>query len=293
VIAKVRELQTQWQRHAKSQPLPRAVENAMWTNFRAAISAAMDQREEALNARNAQLEANRATREALIMGLQAVGQDAPATEIKRILAEVDSEWHKAGEAPRNQAAKLESRYRVARDKVQQYLANSAQRKWNVTCNTLVGKLALCDEIEALTLAAPADVSAIEARWAVLPALPLRWEQALQGRFKAGVEKASGDCAADRREAAASSDTLNDLLLQLESTLDIPSPAAFQAARRTLKLLWMKDAMEGRRSASPAPVDINKMTAEVLGCMHYDVEQRHRLEAIIAVLRKSGPAIDPR
>ena len=287
VITKVRELQTQWQQHAKSQPLPRAVENAMWTDFRTAISAAMDQREEAFNARNAQLEANKVAREALLARLQAVGQDAPAAEIKRILAEVDSEWRKAGEAPRNQAAKLESRYRDARDKVQQYLANSAQRKWNVTCDALVGKLALCDEIEALTLAAPADVSAIETRWAVLPALPLRWEQVLQGRFKSSVEKA-GDDNAPRQETATISNTLNDLLLQLESALDIPSPAAFQAARRTLKLLWMKDAMEGRRSASPASMDINKMTAEVFGCMHCDVEQRHRLEAIIAVLRKSGP-----
>jgi hypothetical protein len=287
VIAKVRDLQTQWQRHAKAQPLPRAVENAMWTDFRAAISAAMDQREEALNARNTQLEANKVAREALIARLQAVGQDDPAAEIKRILAEVDSEWRKAGEAPRNQAAKLESKYRDARDKVQQYLANSAQRKWNVTCDALVGKLALCDEIEALTLAAPSDVSAIEARWAVLPALPLRWEQVLQGRFKASVEKAGGDNA-PRHATAATGDALNDLLLQLESALDIPSPAAFQAARRTLKLLWMKDAMEGRRSASPVSMDINKMTAEVFGCMHYDIEQRHRLEAIIAVLRKSEP-----
>lgn len=282
LIAKIRELQAQWQLHAKSKPLPRAVENALWADFKAATSAAMNLREEAINTRTAQLDANQATREALILRLQAVAQDATAAEIKRILAEVDSEWHKAGEAPRNQAIRLEARFRDARDKVQKSLAGSALRKWNGTCDALVGKLALCEEIEALPLAAPADVSEIEARWADLPALPSHWEQVLQERFKASVEKARG------KEIATATDTLDDLLLQLESSLEIPSPAAYQAARRTLKLQWMKDAMEGRRSVSPALVDIHKMTAAVFGCMHYSVEQRHRLEAIIDLLRKSVP-----
>ncbi|MFY9328783.1 MAG: DUF349 domain-containing protein [Georgfuchsia sp.] len=279
VVAKVRELQAQWQQHAKSQPLQRAIENAMWTDFRAAIDAIMNRREEALNARTAQFEANQEVREALIVRLQAVGQDAPAAEIKRVLAEIDSEWHKAGEAPRNQAAKQESRFRDARDKVQQYLANSAQRKWHVMCDALVGKLALCDEIEALTSAVPTDITDIEARWAALPALPTRWEQSLLGRLKASCENTP---------TPANGDMLNDLLLQLETTLDIPSPDAFNAARRSLKLQWMKETMEGRRSANSTPADINEMIATVFGCMHYDVEQRHRLEAIIDVLRKSAP-----
>ncbi|CAG4884608.1 conserved protein of unknown function [Georgfuchsia toluolica] len=281
LIAKVRELQTQWQQHAKSQPLPRAVENAMWADFKAAIGAVMDRREEALNARTAQLEANRAQREALIMRLQAVGQDEAEAEIKRILAEVDSEWHQAGDVPGNQAAKLESKYRDARDKVRQYLANSAQRKWNVTCDALAGKLALCDEIEAITPAAPANIPDIEVRWAALPALPSRWEQALQERFQTGVANVGG-------ESKAPGNTLNDLLLQLEAALDIPSPAAFQAARRSLKLQLMKEALEERRPASPAPADINNLTAAVLACAHHDAEQRQRLEAVIVMLRKSTP-----
>lgn len=288
LIAKVRELQSQWQQHAKSQPLPRVVENAMWADFKAAIGAVMDRREEAHNARATQLEANQAARETLIARLQAVGQDEPEAEIKRILAEVESEWHQAGDVPGNQAAKLESKYRDARDKVRQCLANSAQRKWNVTCDALAGKLALCDEIEAITPAAPANIPDIEARWAVLPALPSRWEQALQGRFQAGVSNAGSDNAPYRGETTAPGDTLNDLLLQLESALDISSPAAFQAARRAYKLQLMKEAMEGRRPASPAPADIDNLTAAVFACAHHDAAQRQRREAIIAVLRKAGP-----
>lgn len=276
VIAKVRELQAQWQQHAKLLPLPRAVENALWADFKAATGVVMDRREEAHHARNAQLEANQAAREELIVRLRAVEPEAPAAEIKRLIAEIDAEWRKAGEAPRNQAVKLGSRYRDARDNVQHYLANSAQRKWHDTCDALASKLALCHEFEAQ---APADVADIEARWAALPALPPRWEQALQARFNTCGENAS---------AAASGETLDDQLLQLEATLDIPSPPAFQAARRMLKLQWMKEALEGRRSVSPDAAAINEMTAGVFGCRHYNAEQCQRLDAIIAVLRQSAP-----
>ena len=288
VVAKVRELQAQWQQHAKSRPLPHKVENALWADFKAATGAVMSRREEALNARNAQLEADQATREALIARLQELGQDEAPAEIKRILAAVETEWHKAGELPRDQAAKLESRFRDARDRALQYIASGAQRMWHDTCDTLVAKLALCDEIEAITPVAPASVSDIEARWAALPALPLRWEQALQARFKTSAENARGGNAPNNSDTAATGDALDDLLLQLESALDVPSPAAFHAARRSLKFLGLKNAMEGRRSASPAAADIDQMTAAAFGCRRHNIEQSHRLEAIIGALRMSAP-----
>lgn len=289
-VAKVRELQAQWQQHAKLLPLPRAVENALWAAFRAATEAVMSRREEALKARNTQQEANLAAREALIVNLQDIAEDAPAAEIKRILATVESEWHKAGSVPANLAAKLDSRFRAARDKARQYLAGSALRKWHGSCDALADKLALCAALEVLTMsspAAPVELAAIEARWAVLPALPSCWEPVLQARFKAGVEHAAGQGAPQQRDEAASG-RLDDLLLQLETALDIASPAAFQAARRSLKLLWMKAAMEERRATSSAPVDVNKTSAAVFGCTHYNAEQRQRLDAILVALRQSLP-----
>ncbi|MCX7177036.1 MAG: DUF349 domain-containing protein, partial [Proteobacteria bacterium] len=277
LMTKLRGLQSQWQSHAKSQPLPRRIENQLWAEFKAATDALMSQREAAFSARDAGLKANQAAREALVARLRELHQDTPPADIKRVVASVDTEWRKAGEAPRNLAARLESSYRAAREQALAHVAGSAQRSWNRTCDALIAKLALCQELES---AAPAMPSAdIEARWAGLPSLPSSWEGALQARYKSGGES--------RDDHGKSGATLDKLLLQLESSLDIPSPEAFQMDRRTLKLLAMKNAMEGRRSAAPATPDIETMTVTAFGCTHLDDAQRSRLDAIIAALRRSG------
>jgi len=278
LLGKLRELQNQWQSHARSQPLPRRTENLLWAEFKAATDALMNQREAAFSARDAGLKASQAAREALIARLEELHQDTPPADIKRVLAGVDTEWRKAGEAPRNQAARLESRYRAAREKALEHLAGSAQRSWHLSCDALCSKLALCEELESADPRAAADIAA---RWEGLPSLPTRWEQALQVRFKSDGDKAA------RGNQANSGEALDELLLQLESALEIPSPAAFQTARRTLKLLAMKNAMEGRRSPTSAAPDIQTMTATAFGCTHLGADQRGRLQAIIAALRKSG------
>lgn len=276
LMAKLRELQSEWQSHAKSQPLPRKIENKLWAEFKAATGALMNQREELFSARDAGFKANQTAREALIAKLEALHQDLPAADIKRLLASVDTEWRKIGEAPRNQIARLESSYRAAREQAQKYIAGSAQRSWQLTCETLLAKLALC---EALESAVPSACSTDDAgaRWDALPALPACWEQALQARYTSGGES-----------AAKNAEALDQLLLQLEFTLEIQSPAAFQAARQALKFQALKNAMEGRRSAAPAWPDIEKMTAAAIGYTQPSPDQLSRLQSIIAALRGTVP-----
>ncbi len=272
MMVKLRELQTEWQVHAKSQPLPRKTENQLWSEFKAATDALMSQREAAFSVRDAEYKANQGVREALIERLEALHPDTTPAEIKRTLASVESEWNKAGEAPRSQAARLDASYRAAREAAQAHIAGSAQRSWQQICDALSAKLALCAEMEATT-----PTAELEARWNALPALPTLWEQALQVRYKSE--------GSDTKAAA----TLDQLLLQLESSLDIPSPAAFQLARRTLKLMAMKNAMEERRSATPGWQEIEKMTAAALRVRSANEDQQHRLASIIAALRKAKPA----
>ena len=281
MMAKLRELQSQWQSHAKSLPLLRKIENKLWAEFKAATDALMGQREAAFSARDAEFKANQAAREGLIAQLEALHQDTPAADIKRVLASVDSEWRKAGEAPRNQAAGLESRYRAARERAQEHVSGSARRSWQLTCDALRAKVALCEELESAAPSSPLAADT-EARWNALPALPTGWQQALQARYKSGGEVPGGS------NSPRGGEPLDQLLLQLESALEIPSPAAFQAARQMLKLQAMKNAMEGRKPATPAWPDIEKMTATAIGFTHLTTDQRSRLHAVIAALRKSGP-----
>ena len=267
-MAKLRELQSQWQAHAKAQPLPRKVENQLWGEFKAAADELMSRREAAMDARDAGFKANQEVREALIARLDALHADTPPADIKRLLASVESEWLKAGEAPRNQAARLESGYRAAREKAQHYVAGSAQRSWQLVCAALQNKLALCAELE--TAATP---EGLEARWQAQPVLPAAWEQALQRRFTAGGTKGG--------------EALDQLLLQLESLLEIPTPEAYQMARRALKFLAMKTAMEGRQQAGPVWPEIEKITAAAIGCSAPSDQQSARLNSIIGALSRSG------
>ncbi len=280
VIAKVRELQAEWQREAKAMPLARNVENAVWTAFKAATDAVFTQRDAAFNARDAELKASKTVREELIAKVAALNESTSVAEIKRTLMETDTAWRKAGEAPRADATKLDSQFRAAREAAQKLIASSAQRIWDAKCLALNAKLALCEELENTAAA-----ENIDERYQAISALPNVWEQALAARLAlANARAKSGNAATSDLSAAVKMQEAQKLtLLQLESALDIASPAQFQAARRDLKLRAMKMAMEGKASANTNP-GVDKLTADALGFSHLDTASRERLSAILVALR---------
>ena len=274
VITKVRQLQTEWQTHAKALPLIRQVENALWTQFKAATDAVFTQRDEMHAARDGEFKANQATREALIARLAGLGADTAATEIKRTIAEVDTEWRKCGDAPRAEAVRIEAQFRAARDTAQQYLAGSAKRGWHNICDALDTKLALCVGMESATNQEDAAL-----RWASLPVLPAGWEKALSGRFENAQNGTAADDGADE-----ASEAIATQLLQLESALEIDSQPAFQGARRELKLRAMKAAIEGRQSASITNADIERWLGEVIAQSYVDAISSERIATILAAVR---------
>ncbi len=280
VITKVRELQTEWQAHAKSLPLMRQVENALWNQFKTATDAVFTQRDAIHTARDAEFKANQVTREALIARLAALTADTPAGEIKRTVSDVDSEWRKCGDAPRAESAKLDAKFRTARDTAQQYLAGSAKRGWHNVCDALDAKLALCVEVESA--AVPDDVSA---RWAALPALPTVWEKALSARLAAAPNaQTSKDADIDEELEEERLETAAMQILQLEAALDLDSPPAFQAARRDLKLRAMKAAIEARQSVTITNADIERLLGDVIAQPRMDATSIGRINNILAAIR---------
>ena len=281
LVARVRELQSEWQREVKSLPLGRRLDNALWQQFKAATDALFAQREAAANARDGEFKTHQAQRLALIARLREIPADAAAAaDIRRHVSTIEQEWRQAGEVARSEAGKLESQFRAARETALSHIEGGKQRLWQAGCDALVQQLALCSELETLGSAAPVD--AIEARWATRAALPKRWAQALDQRYQAAVAQAASGATA-RPEAAA----LDALLLQLEAGLDLPSPEAFQAARRELKLRALKNALETRQSATLTPSGIDQLVAAALAQAPAEAQQNQRLQAIIAALRAGG------
>ena len=87
---------------------------------------------------------------------------------------------------------------------------------------------------------------------------------------------------------ANAESFDDLLLKLELALGIASPASAEGARRTLKLLAMKNALEGRKSVAPTPPDLAKLCNDAFGWANITTDQSARLDAVISALRLAGP-----
>lgn len=270
-IPRVRELQAEWQQHARTLPLTRAVESALWARFKAATDAVFAQREAAFSAREAELAANLAAREALLERLSAISRDTPAAEIERTLAEVDRAWRLAVELPRGAAGAIDARFRAARAAAVQCLDDGAQVRWQAQCETLAAKLALCEEREQ----ASTGDGDLAQRWAAHDVLPASWEQALAQRWSRPTEP-----------GPLSEPALDELLLQLEAALDLPSAPEWLAARRELKLRAMKDALEGREQPQLGAARHAQWLAAVLRQSSTTSAQRARLHALVAALRKA-------
>ncbi|MEI6738250.1 MAG: DUF349 domain-containing protein, partial [Pseudomonadota bacterium] len=242
-INKIRELQTEWQQHAKGLPLQRNVENRLWSEFKTATDAIFQARDAANAARDATFQANAIIRDELIARLHVLTADSPPAEIKKVIAEVDTAWRRAGEAPRSLASKLDKRFRTARDAALQFSTGSAKRTWLRTCESVAVKLALSIAAESSS-GLTADI--VEERWCAAIALPPIWEKPLRTRL---------DRALAGQPIMAT--TMDDELLRLEAALEIESPQAFTQARREMKLRAMKNAIEARQKVTVTNADIEQ------------------------------------
>jgi hypothetical protein len=261
-IAKVRALQADWQQHAKSLPLARQQENRLWADFKAATDAVFKARDAISAARDQEFKSHLEARDKLIATLLALDEDTPPAEVRKTMNEVDTAWRKAGEAPRNIAAKIDAKFRAARDRARDLVAGSAKRSWSKVCDALDAKIALCAAVES------GSATNVDEDWAALTTLPAAWEAALTARRAATPAKAD----------VASS------MLKLEAALDLASPPAFQAARQQMKLLAMKQAIEARQAVVVSSADIERWVADAIGSPPADAAANARLRAILNGLR---------
>ena len=270
----VRDLQTQWQDQARQLPLPRGLENALWARFKAATDAVFAQREASLAARDAELAANLAHAESLVARLQALTEASAQSELEATLQEVDRAWRQGGELPRGAGQALEPRYRTARDRAWALASRAQQQHWLAQCSALAAKLQLCHEQESAAPTASA-LPELEARWAALPPLPAAWEQPVTQRW---LRKAPA--------AALSQQALEDLLLRLEMALGLPATEQQQAARQSLKLRALKEAMEGRSATANGPAQQLGWWQSVLKQPGLQAEQQQRLQALLTALQQA-------
>jgi hypothetical protein len=81
---------------------------------------------------------------------------------------------------------------------------------------------------------------------------------------------------------------DDLLLQLETALDLPATPEQQDARRQLKLRMLKDTLEGRADASHGPR--SDLLLAALRQRGLTPPQQQRLQTLLAALRGATPGL---
>jgi hypothetical protein len=291
VLDKVRALQSQWQAHAKALTLPRRDENKLWTAFKTATDAIFAARDAARAGKEAEFSARIKAREEIIERLVALPPAGTAPEIKRAMAEADTGWRAAAEVPRPQAAKLDARYRAARDAATKRLGELAVHAAQARFDALIATMALCHEREAAAVSgreiAAEQATDLEAHWNAIEYLPDAWKAKLDARFREGGLSEPGPQSSSppgSKSGAKSGEGLPDILLNLEVACGIESPDEFLAARQHLKLRALKSAMEGRQATATTPADIERWLLDAAATPRPDQASRERLAKIIAAVR---------
>jgi hypothetical protein len=291
-VDKVRKLQTQWQAVAKAQPLPRRDENALWGAFKTATDAIFTARDAARAASEAEFTEKLKAREVIVDSLGALRQATTAADIKRALTEADTAWRAAPDVPKAHAAKLDARYRAARDAANQRISELTAHAAQARYDALITKMALCDEREKLLDAPDSNgtldeqqAADLESRWNAVTQFPDAWKGKLDARF-AGVNVTPATPTAKAGKNAAPG--LPDILLNLEVACSLESPADFAADRQRLKILALKSAMEGRQTTTTTPADIERWLLDAAAWARPDDTSRARLAKIIAAVRVRRP-----
>jgi hypothetical protein len=238
-LDKLRRLQERWQEQAKSLPLERKVEQALWQRFRAACDAIFAKRKETAHAADHERKAHLHAREAICHELEEAsfsGDDkAQLAAIAKALKDAATAWNAAGVVPRASEARINQRYHNAVGKVQAQADAIKRRAGAAQANALRDKLRLNQALENEVASDGAAIDAAEwqAKWAALPSLGNDYERALQGRFNAALDALNGKRSDYAAQLERNRAKLLDEVLRLEIVAGVDSGAEF--ARERLKM----------------------------------------------------------
>ncbi|OGB22231.1 MAG: hypothetical protein A3I66_17405 [Burkholderiales bacterium RIFCSPLOWO2_02_FULL_57_36] len=249
----LRALQERWQECAKSLPLERKDEQALWQRFRNACDAVFAKRKEAANAADADRRLHLREKEALCATLEALEKEQSEVLPKK-MREAAEAWSRIGPVPRSSEQQIEKRYRSALAILEKRVNDVQRSAKEAQVTALRDKLKLCRAIEQLIAndraADDAELMQIQAEWQTVPELAGALERALRTRFELAMAALK---TADRQHAALlqrNRAVLERDVLRLEIIMGIESPPELSRERLQLQVEVLQSSLKaGQRPPS--------------------------------------------
>jgi exonuclease SbcC len=297
VPSQVKAIQARWQAQAKGFALPQRDERALWERFRAACNAVFDARQakrrEADGVKHQQLRGL----EAICAGLEqlAVATDKTENDIRRGLRDLEQQWKTQAGGFDPALRGVESRFRNAKTAIEAALSGRARSRETAVWQALAAKERLCEELDVLVRttgnrAEDTMTAAASERWATLPPLPPAWEKKMLARRDAALRALSEESAAaafaSRIEHGAES--RRDILLELEISLGLESPAELKARRLALQVNQLKQRFQNAATPGGGPAG-ERLLAWCAESGIADARDRERCQRVFSAIEKAHSA----
>jgi exonuclease SbcC len=259
----LRALQERWQEYAKSLPLERKDEQALWQRFRGACDAVFAKRKEAAHAADADRQLHLREKEALCASLEALEKE-PSDILSKKMREATEAWSRIGPVPRAAEQQIEKRYQSALAALQKRIDDAQRLAKEAQIAALRDKLKLCHAAEELVMAEStpddSELTRLQTGWQALPLLAAAWERALYARF----DKASAALkTADRQHAALLQQNRAVLahdVLRLEIIMGIDSPPELSRERLQLQV----EVLQSSLKAGQKPLSQQEQLLHIVG-----------------------------
>ncbi|HSY28036.1 MAG TPA: DUF349 domain-containing protein, partial [Burkholderiaceae bacterium] len=278
----IRALQERWQQRAKTLPLERRIEQALWQKFRSACDTLFAKRKEVAAGADADRKRHLAEKESLCEKLEAALAE-PAVVIAKSLREIKDAWGKVGPVPRAQESQIDTRFQAAVNALQTQLDAAKRLVALREMNALLDKIRLCMALERAVLDQLDVVPASMEQWQALPKLANDAERILLKRFEKGLQALESKDALYRASLENSRSVLLQSLLRLEILCGIESPAELARERLQMQVEVLKSTL--KTGASTNKLDLLKDLCNLAGVV--DQSTTKRIEQLVSKLRSAA------
>ena len=272
------ETQKRWQEERHPMPLPRKEEQQLWETFRAKCSAIFALRDAKREEEKSKSAAQEGARAQVINNVIALAEAADPVAANAHLSQLFTEWN-AMERPDNGARKrFDDAVARARTRIDSLKREAAAA---IAGKMLSFDAELCKIEQAQAEGSTTDTAHLAAQMEEL-GKTLSRHKGLKARAERVIKGGSGAPADWAKLIAAGSHTRGTLLLDLELTLGVDSPAELAGARRTRQLERLADAMKNRAPAKTAEEMLDALLALPAAPSEGNVV---RMAAIVAHMEK--------